>query len=104
MLYWRFECSHRFEKEQDDYHSIMAKALADRLAEAFAESLHERVRRSLWGYAPDETLTPADLLRVKYQGIYEWIHDSKLIRNLLYKDTLLSYCTFIPLEFSRIVH
>ena len=47
----------------------MAKALADRLAEAFAESLHERVRRSLWGYAPDEALTPADLLRVKYQGI-----------------------------------
>lgn len=47
---------------------IMAKALADRLAEAFAESLHERVRRSLWGYAPDEALTAADLLRVKYQG------------------------------------
>ena len=51
----------------------MAKALADRLAEAFAESLHERVHRSLWGYAPNEALTPADLLRVKYQGIINYL-------------------------------
>jgi 5-methyltetrahydrofolate--homocysteine methyltransferase len=47
----------------------MAKALADRLAEAFAERLHERVRRELWGYAPDEALTNADLVAERYQGI-----------------------------------
>jgi 5-methyltetrahydrofolate--homocysteine methyltransferase len=46
----------------------MAEALADRLAEAFAEKLHEIVRKDEWGYAPDEHLTPDDLLKVKYQG------------------------------------
>lgn len=46
----------------------MAEALADRLAEAFAEKLHEIVRKDEWGYAPDEHLTPEDLLKVKYQG------------------------------------
>ena len=45
-----------FEAANDDYSAILAKALADRLAEAFAERLHERVRRELWGYAPDEAL------------------------------------------------
>jgi cobalamin-dependent methionine synthase I len=45
----------------------MAEALADRLAEAFAEKLHELVRRELWGYAPDEDLTVDDMLKVKYQ-------------------------------------
>ncbi len=58
-----------FEREHDDYGSIMAKALADRLAEAFAETLHEHVRRNLWGYAPDEQLDNADLIREAYQGI-----------------------------------
>ena len=58
-----------FEKEQDDYSSIMLKALADRLAEAFTELLHEKVRRELWGYAPDENLTLDDLILEKYQGI-----------------------------------
>jgi 5-methyltetrahydrofolate--homocysteine methyltransferase len=58
-----------FEKDHDDYGSIMAKALADRLAEAFAERLHERVRREFWGYAPNETLDNLDLIREKYQGI-----------------------------------
>lgn len=47
----------------------MVKALADRLAEAFAERLHERVRRELWGYAPDEALTNDDLIRERYRGI-----------------------------------
>ncbi len=56
-----------FEKDHDDYHAIIAKALADRLAEAFAEMLHERVRRS-W-YAPDEKLTGEDLLAEAYRGI-----------------------------------
>jgi 5-methyltetrahydrofolate--homocysteine methyltransferase len=58
-----------FEAAHDDYSAILAKALADRLAEAFAERLHERVRREYWGYAPDESLENADLIREKYQGI-----------------------------------
>jgi 5-methyltetrahydrofolate--homocysteine methyltransferase len=58
-----------FDAAHDDYNSIMAKALADRLAEAFAERLHEEVRRTLWGYAPDEKLDNADLVRERYQGI-----------------------------------
>ncbi len=59
----------RFKAEQDDYKSIMAKALADRLAEAFAELMHEKVRRTLWGYASNERLSTDDLIREKYQGI-----------------------------------
>jgi len=47
----------------------MVKALADRIAEAFAERMHERVRREFWGYAPDESLTPEDRLAEKYRGI-----------------------------------
>jgi 5-methyltetrahydrofolate--homocysteine methyltransferase len=58
-----------FEAAHDDYSAIMFKALADRLAEAFAEHLHQRVRRELWGYAPDESLTVADLIAERYQGI-----------------------------------
>ncbi|TVR81983.1 MAG: hypothetical protein EA405_07470, partial [Rhodospirillales bacterium] len=58
-----------FEARHDDYNSILAKALADRLAEAFAEHLHERVRREFWGYAPDEHLSNADLIAEKYRGI-----------------------------------
>ncbi len=57
------------DAQQDDYRSIMLKALADRLAEAAAEWLHERVRRELWGYAKDETLDNAALIREAYQGI-----------------------------------
>jgi 5-methyltetrahydrofolate--homocysteine methyltransferase len=57
------------EAAHDDYGAIMAKALADRLAEAFAERLHERVRRELWGYAPDEALGNDDLIAERYQGI-----------------------------------
>jgi 5-methyltetrahydrofolate--homocysteine methyltransferase len=53
----------------DDYSYIMAEALADRLAEALAEWAHKRVRTQLWGYAPDEALDAADLLKVKYRGI-----------------------------------
>ena len=48
----------RFEHANDDYSSILVKALADRLAEAFAEAMHARVRRELWGYAPDEAFAP----------------------------------------------
>ncbi|WJF90083.1 methionine synthase [Paraburkholderia bonniea] len=59
----------QFEKIYDDYSSIMLKALADRLAEAFAEALHARVRRDLWGYASDETLDNDDLIAEKYRGV-----------------------------------
>ena len=58
-----------FEAAHDDYSAILAKALADRLAEAFAERLHEQVRRELWGYAPDEALSNDDLIAERYQGI-----------------------------------
>ncbi len=59
----------RFEADHDDYHSIMLKALADRLAEAFAERMHERVRKEFWGYKKDEQLGNEDLIDEKYQGI-----------------------------------
>ena len=58
-----------FEAAHDDYRSILLKALADRLAEAFAERLHERVRREFWGYAPGERLDGDALVREEYQGI-----------------------------------
>ena len=59
----------RFENANDDYNAILLKALADRLAEAFAERLHERVRREFWGYAPDENLDNEALVAERYQGI-----------------------------------
>ena len=58
-----------FEAALDDYSGIMFKALADRLAEAFAECLHERVRKDLWGYAPDEQLSSEQLIKEQYKGI-----------------------------------
>ncbi|MBS1522216.1 MAG: methionine synthase [Bacteroidetes bacterium] len=58
-----------FEKDHDDYNSIMAKALADRLAEAFAEKMHELVRREYWGYAKNEELSNEELIKEQYQGI-----------------------------------
>ncbi len=59
----------RFKKANDDYSAIMVSALADRLAEAFAERLHQNVRKEFWGYAPDETLANEDLIGEKYRGI-----------------------------------
>jgi 5-methyltetrahydrofolate--homocysteine methyltransferase len=59
----------RFERANDDYSKIMIKALADRLAEAFAEALHEKVRRELWAYAPDENLSNDQLIAEDYAGI-----------------------------------
>ncbi|MBK7641077.1 MAG: methionine synthase [Bacteroidetes bacterium] len=59
----------QFEKDHDDYSSIMIKSLADRLAEAFAECLHEMVRVELWGFAPSEGFTNDELIKEKYQGI-----------------------------------
>ncbi|RWG81696.1 methionine synthase [Mesorhizobium sp.] len=59
----------RFVRANDDYNSILVKALADRFAEAFAECLHEKVRKKFWGYAPGENLSPDDLIGEPYQGI-----------------------------------
>ncbi|WMJ74491.1 methionine synthase [Cytophagaceae bacterium ABcell3] len=59
----------KYEKDHDDYNSIMVKALADRLAEAFAECMHEKVRRMYWGYAPDEQLDNESLIKEAYKGI-----------------------------------
>ena len=59
----------RFERANDDYSKILSQALADRLAEAFAECLHEKVRKELWGYAFEEDYAPADLIAEKYDGI-----------------------------------
>ncbi|MDO9091778.1 MAG: methionine synthase [Rubrivivax sp.] len=59
----------QFTDDHDDYSAIMLKALADRLAEAFAERLHQRVRTELWAYAPDETLSTEELIAEKYRGI-----------------------------------
>lgn len=58
-----------YEADHDDYKSLMVKVLADRLAEAFAEKLHEDIRQFYWGYAPNEALSKEDLLQAKYQGI-----------------------------------
>ena len=59
----------KYEADQDDYSSIMIKSIADRLAEAFAELMHTKVRKEMWGYAKDETLTNEELISEKYQGI-----------------------------------
>ncbi|WP_347157553.1 methionine synthase [Pontibacter chitinilyticus] len=59
----------KYEADHDDYHSIMVKALADRLAEAFAELMHAKVRKELWGYAPEEQLGSEELIKEQYQGI-----------------------------------
>mgnify|MGYP003352258704 FL=1 len=58
-----------FDNAHDDYNSIMIKALADRLAEAFAETMHEKVRKELWGYSAHETLSNEELIDEKYSGI-----------------------------------
>lgn len=63
------DIARRFELANDDYSKILVKALADRLAEAFAEAMHAKVRRELWGYAPDETLSNEALIAEEYQGI-----------------------------------
>ena len=63
------ELAKQYEAKHDDYNAILVKALADRLAEAFAERLHERVRREFWGFATDENLANVALVREEYQGI-----------------------------------
>ncbi|CAH6991651.1 cobalamin-dependent methionine synthase [Vibrio chagasii] len=63
------ELADEYKTNGDDYNAIMIQAVADRLAEAFAEYLHQEVRKDIWGYAPDEDLSNDDLIREKYQGI-----------------------------------
>ncbi|WP_427980395.1 methionine synthase [Agarivorans sp.] len=63
------ELAEAYKADGDDYNAIMVKAVADRLAEGFAEYLHARVRKEFWGYAPDENLTNEELIRENYQGI-----------------------------------
>ena len=63
------ELAAEYEAQHDDYNAIMVKALADRLAEAFAEHLHHRVRTEYWGYAADEALDNEALIKEKYRGI-----------------------------------
>jgi len=63
------ELATQFENDFDDYNSIMIKALADRLVEAFAEYLHEQVRKDHWGYASDEKLSNSELIKENYKGI-----------------------------------
>ncbi len=69
MTILRLWLRREFKSKHDDYSEIMAKALADRLAEAFAELLHEKVRKEFWGYAKNETFSEEDLIEEKYQGI-----------------------------------
>ena len=69
MLFVPGDRPERFEKAHDDYSAILLKALADRLAEAFAELLHLRIRREFWGYASDETLSVEQLVNEDYRGI-----------------------------------
>ena len=63
------ELANEYASKGDDYNALMVKLIADRLAEAFAEALHEKVRREIWGYAPNEKLTLDELFKVKYEGI-----------------------------------
>ncbi|MFT4994853.1 MAG: 5-methyltetrahydrofolate--homocysteine methyltransferase [Paraglaciecola sp.] len=63
------ELARHYEQQGDDYNAIMVKAMADRLAEAFAEYLHKKVRKEIWGFGADETLSNEELIREKYQGI-----------------------------------
>ena len=63
------ELARKYEEEQNDYNALMVKALADRLAEAFAEHMHEKVRKELWGYQPEEAFGNEELIKEAYQGI-----------------------------------
>jgi 5-methyltetrahydrofolate--homocysteine methyltransferase len=85
-----------FEAEADDYSSMLLQSLSDRLAEASAEYLHEKVRREFWGYAPNEALSIPELFQAKYQGIRPAIGYPSL------PDQLLNFSVDALLDFSRI--
>lgn len=86
----------KFEEEGDTYNSMLLQTLTDRLAEAVAEYLHQKVRKEYWGYAPDESLSIPDLYKVKYQGIRPAIGYPSL------PDQLLNYTLDNLLDMSRI--
>ena len=86
----------KFEAEGDTYNSMLLQTLTDRLAEAVAEYLHEKVRKEYWGYAPDESLSIPDLYKVKYQGIRPAIGYPSL------PDQLLNYTLDSLLDMSQI--
>ena len=86
----------RFEREGDTYNSMLLQTLTDRLAEATAEYLHEKVRKEYWGYAPDESLSISDLYKVKYQGIRPAVGYPSL------PDQLLNYTLDKLLDMSQI--
>ena len=86
----------RFEQEGDTYNSMLLQTLTDRLAEATAEYLHEKVRKEYWGYAPDESLSISGLYKVKYQGIRPAVGYPSL------PDQLLNYTLDKLLDMSRI--
>ena len=71
-----------FERDHDDYNSIMIKALADRLAEAFAEKLHELVRTDYWGFAKGESLSDEEIIREKYRTNFKKYCDANRENNL----------------------
>ena len=86
----------QFEEEGDTYNSMLLQTLTDRLAEAFAEYFHEKVRKEYWGYAPDESLSIPDLYKVKYQGIRPAVGYPSL------PDQLLNYTLDKLLDMSQI--
>jgi 5-methyltetrahydrofolate--homocysteine methyltransferase len=95
------EKAKEFEKDHDDYNAILVKALADRLAEAFAEMLHEKVRKEFWGYAKDENLNNDDLIKEKYSGIrpapgYPACPDH-LLKDVLFREMQITENTGIRL-------
>ena len=90
------ELKNKLEKEGDTYSSMLLQTLTDRLAEAVAEYLHEKVRKEYWGYTPDESLSVSDLYKVKYQGIRPAVGYPSL------PDQLLNYTLDNLLDMSRI--
>ncbi len=80
----------RFEQDNDDYSAIMLKALADRLAEAFAERMHELVRKQYWGYAAHEALSNQEIIAEEYRGIRP--HRVILPAPIIPKKTLFGRC------------
>jgi 5-methyltetrahydrofolate--homocysteine methyltransferase len=102
------EKAKEFEKDHDDYNSILVKALADRLAEAFAEMLHEKVRKEFWGYSKQEQFSNEELIKESYSGIrpapgYPACPDH-LLKEVLFREMQISENTGIRLTESLAMH
>jgi 5-methyltetrahydrofolate--homocysteine methyltransferase len=102
------EKAREFEKDHDDYHAIMVKALADRLAEAFAEMLHEKVRKEFWGYSKEEQFSNEELIKESYSGIrpapgYPACPDH-LLKEVLFREMKVTENTGIQLTESLAMH